>query len=81
VTLSVDLTRHHTGQRLKDLTLQARLAWGESARPAGGPNDLYTRLGDWVGWLGLAGWIGSMVVQSVSGRRAKKAGERGGTTV
>jgi apolipoprotein N-acyltransferase len=43
--------------------------------PMGTPNALYTRLGDWVGWLGLAGWIGSMVLQSTTTRRLKKAGE------
>jgi hypothetical protein len=30
--------------------------------------DLYTRLGDWVGWFCLMGWIGSMVFQSVTTR-------------
>jgi apolipoprotein N-acyltransferase len=42
--------------------------------PLGNPNDLYTRLGDWVGWLGLGAWIGSMVLQSTTTRRLKKAG-------
>jgi len=45
--------------------------------PIGSPNALYTRLGDWVGWLSLAGWIGSMVFQSTTTRRQKKAGETG----
>jgi apolipoprotein N-acyltransferase len=45
--------------------------------PMGNPNALYTRLGDWVGWLSLAGWIGSMVLQSTTSRRLKKAGETG----
>jgi apolipoprotein N-acyltransferase len=43
--------------------------------PIGNPNALYTRLGDWVGWLSLAGWIGSMVLQSTTARRQKKARE------
>jgi apolipoprotein N-acyltransferase len=43
--------------------------------PLGTPNAPYTRLGDWVGWLSLAGWIGSMVLQSATTRRLKKAGE------
>jgi apolipoprotein N-acyltransferase len=42
--------------------------------PIGSPNALYTRLGDWVGWFCLLGWIGSMVYQSADERRAKKAG-------
>ena len=45
--------------------------------PIGSPNALYTRLGDWVGWLSLAGWIGSMVYQSTTTKRLKKAGETG----
>ena len=45
--------------------------------PTGSPNALYTRLGDWVGWLSLAGWIGSMVYQSTTTKRLKKAGEAG----
>jgi apolipoprotein N-acyltransferase len=45
--------------------------------PLGNPNALYTRLGDWVGWLSLAGWIAFMVLQSVTSRRQKKAGETG----
>jgi len=45
--------------------------------PIGSPNALYTRLGDWVGWLSLVGWIGSMVYQSTTTRRQKKAGETG----
>jgi hypothetical protein len=43
--------------------------------PLGSPNALYTRLGDWIGWLSLAGWIGVMVFQWVTSR--KKAGEIG----
>lgn len=39
--------------------------------PLGSAGSLYTRLGDWVGWLGLAGWIGSMGLQSVISRRRK----------
>ncbi len=49
--------------------------------PLGNPNDLYTRLGDWVGWLALAGWIGSMVVQSVSARREKKGEAAGANSI
>ena len=45
--------------------------------PLGNPNAPYTRLGDWVGWLSLAGWIGSMVLQPTTTRRLKKAGEAG----
>ncbi len=41
--------------------------------PLGTPNASYTRLGDWVGWLALVGWIGSMVYQSADERRRKKA--------
>ncbi len=41
--------------------------------PIRGPKSLYPQLGDWVGSLSLAGWIGSMVFQSVSGRREMRA--------
>jgi len=43
--------------------------------PLGSPNAPYTRLGDWVGWLCLAGWIAFMVFQSVT--RQTKAGDTG----
>lgn len=42
--------------------------------PLGDPNAAYTRLGDVVGWLTLAGWIGFMVLQSVMARRHTEAG-------
>jgi apolipoprotein N-acyltransferase len=45
--------------------------------PMGNPNALYTRLGDWVGWFCLLAWIGSMIYQSTTNRRQKKAGEAG----
>ncbi len=41
--------------------------------PLGTPNALYTRLGDWVGWLSVDGWIVSMVFRPVSARREKEA--------
>jgi apolipoprotein N-acyltransferase len=41
--------------------------------PLGNPPTLYTRMGDWVGWLTLLGWIGSIVLQSAEERRQKKA--------
>ena len=41
--------------------------------PLGNPDGLYTKLGDWVGWFCLLGWIGSMVYQSADERRSKKA--------
>jgi apolipoprotein N-acyltransferase len=39
----------------------------------GSGNTLYLYLGDWLGWLSLAGWVFFMVFQSVVERRAKKA--------
>jgi len=45
--------------------------------PLGNPNDVYTRLGDWVGWFCLLAWIGSMIYQSTTNRRQKKAMEAG----
>ena len=40
--------------------------------PLGNPNDVYTWLGDWVGWFCLLGRIGSMVSQSATNRRERK---------
>lgn len=37
--------------------------------PLGSPNTLYTRLGDWMGWLSLGGFIALAVVQEVTKRR------------
>jgi apolipoprotein N-acyltransferase len=45
--------------------------------PLGTPNAPYTRLGDWVGWLSLGAWITSIVFQSVTARRQKRAEETG----
>jgi apolipoprotein N-acyltransferase len=42
--------------------------------PVGSPGTLYSRLGDWVGWFCLLGWIGSMIYQAADERRSKKAG-------
>ncbi len=41
--------------------------------PLGGGNALYTKLGDWVGWLCLLGWVAFMVLQSATERQQKKA--------
>jgi apolipoprotein N-acyltransferase len=38
----------------------------------GSGNTLYLYLGDWLGWLSLAGWLFFVVFQSVVERRAKK---------
>ena len=41
--------------------------------PLGSPNTLYTRMGDWVGWLSLGCFIALAVVQEVTKRqRAEK---------
>jgi apolipoprotein N-acyltransferase len=40
--------------------------------PLGSAGMLYTRLGDWVGWLGLFGWVVFMVLQSVEARKRTK---------
>ena len=42
--------------------------------PLGNPNDLYTKLGDWVGWFCLLAWIGTIVYQSADERRSRRAG-------
>jgi apolipoprotein N-acyltransferase len=39
----------------------------------GSGNAPYTSLGDWLGWLLLAGWVFFIVYQSTVERRAKKA--------
>jgi len=41
--------------------------------PLGSANTLYSKVGDWMGWLSLAGFIFFIVFQSVTKRRAKKA--------
>ena len=45
--------------------------------PLGNPNDLYTRLGDWVGWFGLAG-LDRVDDLPVGGRPAAETGRPGG---
>ena len=40
--------------------------------PLGSPNTIYTRLGDWVGWLSLGGFIALAVVQEVTKRQRKE---------
>ena len=40
--------------------------------PLGTPGTLYTRLGDWVGWLSLIGFIFFMVLPDVIKKRQKK---------
>ncbi|MCX6071729.1 MAG: hypothetical protein NTU91_12885 [Chloroflexi bacterium] len=45
--------------------------------PLGTAGTLYTRMGDWVGWLALLGWIAFIALQSVEERRQKKAGLAG----
>ena len=41
--------------------------------PLGTGNTLHNRVGDWVGWLALAGFVFFTVFQNVTGKRAKKA--------
>lgn len=38
--------------------------------PLGAANTLYSRVGDWMGWLSLAGFIFFMVLQEIEKRRA-----------
>jgi apolipoprotein N-acyltransferase len=45
--------------------------------PLGSPGTLYTRLGDWVGWLGLLGYVAFMVLQSMTERQLKNAAKAG----
>jgi apolipoprotein N-acyltransferase len=45
--------------------------------PLGSPGTLYTRLGDWVGWLGLLGYVAFMVLQSMTERQRKNAAQAG----
>jgi apolipoprotein N-acyltransferase len=45
--------------------------------PLGNANALYTRIGDWVGWLSLLCWIAFMILQSVTERQQKKAAKAG----
>jgi len=40
--------------------------------PLGNPNTLYTRLGDWVGWIALAGFVFFMFFPGVLKRRQRK---------
>ncbi len=37
--------------------------------PLGNPTAPYTRIGDWVGWLSLAGYIGFVILQQVTLKR------------
>jgi len=41
--------------------------------PLGTGNTLHTRVGDWVGWLALAGFVFLTIFQNVTGKRAKEA--------
>lgn len=43
--------------------------------PVGESNALQTRLGDWVGWLALAGMAFFTVFDAITARREKKARE------
>jgi apolipoprotein N-acyltransferase len=40
--------------------------------PLGSSNTLYLHLGDWLGWISLAGYVFFVVFQTVETRRQKK---------
>ena len=40
--------------------------------PLGSPNTFYTRMGDWVGWLSLGGFIALAVLQEMTKRRLRE---------
>jgi apolipoprotein N-acyltransferase len=44
--------------------------------PLGSSNTLYLYLGDWLGWISLAGYVFFVVFQTVEERRQKKAQEK-----
>jgi apolipoprotein N-acyltransferase len=45
-----------------------------------GDGTLFTTLGDWLGWLSLAGWIFFVIFQTVEERQQKKAQEKADAT-
>jgi hypothetical protein len=41
-----------------------------------GRSSFYTKVGDWLGWVSLAGFVFFMVFQSVVESKAKKAAKK-----